>query len=133
MTATGWPRWWRYYRTSAGSSPVGEFLESLPVADRRVVRLAMSLVRREGVAAARHLRGDLYEVRVTTRGVAYRVMFVLEGSRSQVLLAVEAFRKQTQATPGHVLQVAEARVSDWRARGERLRHGRSPAKGKVKE
>lgn len=83
----------------------------------------MALVRREGTLAARHLRDDLYEVRVGVGGRAYRVIFAVEGSRSQVLLGLEAFEKKTQATPGRILNLAEQRLSDWRARGKRQRGG----------
>jgi phage-related protein len=117
-------RRWRYYTTAAGACPVREFLNAVPPSESQVLRLAMVLVRREGLVAARHLRGELYEVRATVRGKAFRILFAAEGGRSQVLLAVDAFTNKTQATPSRVLEVAEQRLADWRARGERNVAGR---------
>ncbi len=57
------------------------------------VRAAMDDVAERGLPAARHLRGDIYEVRSAGDRVAYRILFATEGARGQVLLALEDFRK----------------------------------------
>src|SRR5205085_1764027 len=77
----------------------------------------MEVVRRRGLAAARHLRGDIWEVRVASSGNAYRILFAAEGRFSQILLALEAFQKTTQRTPPATIEVAERRLADWRQRG----------------
>ena len=60
-------RWyWRRYRTPSGGDPVGEFLHDLPADNSRALANAMRLMRGTGVRGARHLRGDLYEVRAQT-------------------------------------------------------------------
>ncbi len=69
--------------------------------------------------AARHLRGDIYEVRVRTREHAYRILLSPEGRGGHVLLAVSAFEKKTRRTPPAEIRVAEARLADWRRRGRR--------------
>jgi phage-related protein len=112
-------RRWRYYRTSAGASPVGDFLAALEAADRDAVRASMRAVRSAGVAAARHVRGDVYEVRAGRGGRAWRVLFATEGESSQVLLAVTAFEKKTAKTPPAELAVAERRLREWRNRARR--------------
>lgn len=114
-------RRWRYYRTVAGVAPVRGFLDELPATDRQVVQQAMALVRREGTRAGRHLRGEIYEVRVATRGRSFRVLFAVEGARGQVLLALDAYIKQTQQVPTRILRRAELRLTDWRTRGQRHR------------
>lgn len=108
---------WRYYRTPAGASPVREFLIALDAADRDRVRLAMLLVAQDGRSAARHLRGDVYEVRAARAGRAWRVLFAAEGRTGHVLLALSAFEKKTQQTPPGELASAENRLRDWRERG----------------
>lgn len=78
----------------------------------------MAAVQRDGVLAARHLRGDIYEVRAKGDGSIYRVLFAREGRRGQVLLALSAFQKKTQRTPRREIELAGRRLTDWRARGD---------------
>ena len=115
-------RRWRFYRTTAGATPVRDFLTSpvLPVADRDEILAAMKDVQVNGLPAARHLHGDIYEVRATGARAAYRVHFATEGTRSQVLLAVSAFNKKTQKTPQTEIATAERRLGDWRSRGRKV-------------
>ena len=105
-------RRWRYYRTAAGASPVADFLGGLAVADRAPVAAAMASVRIGGLPVARHLRGDIYEVRAERAGRAWRVLFADEGARGQVLLAVNGFEKRSQKTPRQELELAERRLDD---------------------
>ena len=65
----------------------------------------------------RHLRGDIWEVRVASSGNAYRILFAAEGRFSQILLALEACQKTTQRTPPATIELAERRLADWRQRG----------------
>jgi hypothetical protein len=53
----------------------------------------MKDVQINGLAVARHLRGEIYEVRASAARAAYRVLFATEGAKSQVLLAVSALTK----------------------------------------
>lgn len=73
----------------------------------------------DGLIAARHLRGEIYEVRADGDRATYRILFALEGSRGQVLLALEAFGKKTRKTPPPAIALAERRLRDWRARARR--------------
>jgi phage-related protein len=77
------------------------------------VTAAMAVVADLGLRQARHLRGEIYEVRATSNGRAFRVLFALEGSRGQILLAVKAFEKKSQRTPARSILLAEARLVDW--------------------
>jgi len=56
----------------------------------------MADVRAEGLRVARHLRGEIYEVRAEGARVSVRVLFAQEGEKGRVLLALEAFEKKTQ-------------------------------------
>jgi phage-related protein len=109
-------RRWRYYRTAAGGDPVRAFLASLDRDDAIAVRTAMYTVRVLGLSAARHLEGDIYEVRAARAGRAWRVLFATEGRTSQVLLAVSGFEKKTRKTPPAELELARRRLRDWRSR-----------------
>ena len=79
-------------------------------------------VRDTGLAAARHLRGEIYEVRAEGDRQTYRILFAPEGRRSQVLLALEGFSKKTQKTPPEKIRLAERRLADWRRRGQGRSH-----------
>lgn len=116
MTGTG-KRRWRDYRTPSGRRPIKEFIDDLTDADAAVVVAAMRDVAEDGLPAARHLRGEIYEVRADGDRQAFRVLFAPEGLRGQVLLSLEAFSKKTQKTPPAKIQLAERRLADWRRRG----------------
>jgi phage-related protein len=111
-------RRWRFYETGSGNRPVRDFLDELPASDAAEIIAAMREVAVTGLTASRHLRGDIWEVRVTGENRAFRVLFAPEGRFGQVLLALEAFAKKTRKTPVSALEVAEKRLSDWRRRGE---------------
>ena len=114
-------RRWRDYRTSSGRRPVREFLDELSDADRAAVLAGMEDVRDRGLRAARHLDGDIWEVRADGDRVIYRLLFAQEGSRGQILLALEGFNKKTRKTPPPVIELAIRRLAVWRRRGDRLR------------
>jgi phage-related protein len=78
----------------------------------------------QGLRAARHLDGDIWEVRVDGERVIYRILFAEEGARGQVLLALHAFNKKTQKTPRATIELAKQRLADWRRRGDQSRVAR---------
>ena len=109
-------RRWRHYATPSGRRPTREFIETLAPHEYARLASAMRAVAENGTNAARHLRGDLYEVR--TQGTTdLRVIFATEGRWSHILLALHAFSKKSQRTPQGHLRLAEDRLRGWRARG----------------
>lgn len=110
---------WRDYVSAAGRRPVKQFLRDLSDDDAAAIVAAMKEVAVEGLRAARHVRGDIYEVRAHAEDASYRVLFAPEGRWGQVFLALEAFSKKTQKTPARAMAVAERRLADWRARSTR--------------
>jgi phage-related protein len=112
-------RQWRDYRTPAGGRPVKAFLDDLTDEEVAAVVAGMKDVAARGLAAAKHLRGDLYEVRADAATRSFRLVFSTEGRYSQVLLSLSAFEKRTQKTPPRELDLAESRLNEWRARGAR--------------
>ena len=111
-------RRWRFYRTAAGHEPVADFLNRLDRDDRAAVAAKLRQVVREGVTAARHLQGEIYEVRAECDPQSFRVLFAQEG-RGRVLLALEALSKKTQRTPPEAIRLAERRLAEWRARDQK--------------
>jgi phage-related protein len=121
-------RRWRDYRTAAGARPVKAFLDELTDDELAAIIAGMKDVARRGLPAAKHLRGDLYEVRADAATRSFRLLFAVEGRFNQVLLSLSAFAKKTQRTPQHELELAEARLREWQARGteQRKRYKSSP-------
>jgi phage-related protein len=112
---------WRDYRTRAGRRPVKEFIDGLTDGDAAEVVAAMAEVREEGLDAARHVHGDIYEVRAEGQDAAFRVLFAQEGKKGRILLALEGFAKKTKKTPPRLILLAERRLADWRSRGRSRR------------
>jgi len=110
-------RRWRDYRTAAGARPVKAFLDKLTDEELAAVVAGMKEIARLGLVVAKHLRGDIYEVRADASTRSFRLLFSAEGKWSQVLLALSGFAKKTQKTPPRELDLAEARLGDWRRRG----------------
>lgn len=110
------PRRWRDYRTAAGARPVRDFLLDLSDDDAAAIVAAMATVRARGLRAARHLKGDIYEVRADGDRQTFRILFAAEGKTSQVLLSLDGFSKKTQRTPPEKIRLAERRLADWRRR-----------------
>jgi phage-related protein len=111
-------RRWRDYKTPAGRSPVEKFIDGLSDGDAAAVLAGMQDVRDHGLRAARHLDGEIWEVRVDGDRVIYRILFAPEGSRGQILLALEGLNKKTQKTPPATIALAKRRLADWRRRGD---------------
>lgn len=111
-------RRWRDYRTAAGGRPVKEFIDSLTDEEAAEVVAAMREVREEGLTAAKHLRGDVCEVKAEAETRSFRILFAKEGQRGHVLLSLSGFIKKTQKTPKTELELAEKRLKDWRVRGK---------------
>jgi hypothetical protein len=71
-------RRWRFYETRSGSRPVREFLDSLSDSDASAVLEEMRSVARQGLREARHLRGEIYEVRSDGDKQTFRILFSSE-------------------------------------------------------
>lgn len=119
-------RRWRDYRTAAGGRPVKEYLDVLLDEEVAAVVAGMKEVVERGLPAAKHLRGDIYEVRADASTRSFRLLFSAEGRFGQVLLSLAAFAKKTQKTPLRELERAEVRLRDWRDRGKAEKPRRRP-------
>ena len=115
MASQGRPRRrrWRDYRTSSGRRPVKRFITALPIGDQAAIAAAMKDIQIHGNVSARHLRGDIYEVRTYASMRQYRILFSTEGRSDQVLLAIHAIVKTTRAVPRGDIDLAERRLRDW--------------------
>jgi len=115
------PRFWKFFANTRGERIVERFIAGQSGPDAAAIAVAMGRVQRRGVQAARHLRGEIFEVRVAGDRKQFRILFATEGGYNQVLLALESFTKKTQKTPSDKIEVAEERLAEWRRRGEEMR------------
>lgn len=88
-------RQWRDYRTDRGRRPVKDFLDELTDDEVAAIVAGMKDVTAHGLPAARHLRGDVYEVRADAATRSFRLLFATEGRYSHVLLSLSVFEKRT--------------------------------------
>jgi phage-related protein len=112
-------RRWRDYRTDRGRRPVKQFLDSLNDEEAADIVAAMSVVAKDGIRAAKHVDGDIYEIKADGDRQTFRVLFAEEGKHDQVLLALVGFSKKQQRLPRETIELAKRRLRDWRARGRR--------------
>jgi phage-related protein len=108
---------WRDYRTASGIRPVKTFVDSLTDDQAAAIVAAMKKIARDGMALARHLRGDVYEVRAEADRQAFRILFAREATF--ILLSLSGFQKKSARTPPNEIRLAERRLADWRRRGAR--------------
>lgn len=100
----------------------------IPVVDKEIDQLyeedavslhaQMTIVRQDGLRAARHLVEDIYEVEAHGVDNSYRLLFCSEGKKGRILLAVVLHEKHTQKTPQPVIELAKQRRDRWRDKGE---------------
>jgi hypothetical protein len=87
------------------------FLDGLSPEDRAEVAAAMADVRKEGLRVARHLRGDIYEVRAQGPYVFVRLLFAQEGERVVCCRLSRGSRRK----PGRLQTDSfRSRRRDWR-------------------
>lgn len=110
-------RRWRVYTTRSGRSPVRDFIETLTDEEAADIAAAMRDVRRNGLAAAKHVEAEIYEVKADSERQTFRILFAQEGLHDQVLLALEGFSKKQQRLPRDRIDLAQRRLRDWRSRG----------------
>ncbi len=120
------PRFWKFFKNARGDRIVEQFITAQAASDAAAIAVAMRRVQEKGVQAARHLRDEIYEVRVAGDKKQFRILFATEGAYNQVLLALESFSKKTQKTPPDKIELAEQRLAEWRRLGEQMRGERAP-------
>ena len=90
-----------FYLEADGSAPVEEFLAGLDLKTKARFRWSLEQLRIRNVQAkqplARHLEGDLWELREESSTNIYRIIYFIFVGRRIVLL--HGFQKKTQRTP----------------------------------
>lgn len=115
-----------FYIDERGESPVEEFLLGLDVRTKARLVWAFEQVRIRNLNAreplVKHLDRELWEVRQSSRGNIYRVIYLFFRGRRIVLL--HGFQKKTQRTPPREIELAARRRNSFIASEERERRSR---------
>ncbi len=106
------------YRSSSGDSPVVDFLEELPEKDQAKIAASLDYLGQRGPSLRRphaaHVRGKLWELRVSLGRHEYRLLyFFMEG---QIVVVAHGFVKKTPAIPAREIETAEKRMKDYEIR-----------------
>ncbi|MBI2863615.1 MAG: type II toxin-antitoxin system RelE/ParE family toxin [Chloroflexi bacterium] len=113
---TGWKT--EFYLEDDGTSPVEEFLDSLDVKTRTRFHWSMEQLRVRNVQAreplARHLEGDLWELREESSTNIFRIIYFFFSGRRIIFL--HGFQKKTQRTPIREIDLARRRFQRFMAR-----------------
>lgn len=118
-TSTEWTI--EFYVEVDGARPVEDFIDSLD--DKTIARFRWSMeqLRVRNVQAreplARHLEGDLWELREESNTNIYRVIYFFFIGRRIVFL--HGFQKQTQKTPRREIETAQRRQKAFLERNKR--------------
>ena len=109
-----------FYVDESGESPVEEFLQGLDKKTLARLDWAIEQLRVRNVQAreplVKHLEGKLWELRRSSDGNIYRVMyFFFTGKR---IIFLHGFQKKTQKTPRKEMDTANKRMDDFLEREE---------------
>lgn len=100
-----------FYATARGEIPAEEYINSLPDAEQARVYRELDLLRQFGVTLgmphARHIEGDLWELRPGPHRVFYCIVI---GRRCVVLCC---YRKRGQKAPQREIARALRYMADW--------------------
>jgi phage-related protein len=104
-----------FYISEAGNSPVEAFLKSLDGKTQARFVWSIEQLRRQNVGAGeplvKHIDGKLWELRRTSDGNIYRLMYFFFVGRRIVF--VHGFQKKTQKTPHREIEIAQTRMEDY--------------------
>lgn len=108
-----------FYRTTANTCPVEEFLDSLTGKQAQKVAWVLRLIEDFDRIPAQYLKKlvnteDIWEVRVQFGNNIFRLLGFFEGDN--LLILTSGFTKKTQKTPPSEIALATTRKEDYLAR-----------------
>lgn len=104
----------KFYKKVSGKQPIIEFLNKLPVDEE--ARIAGCLVNIEKLGfnsprvSFRQVKGALWEIKIKTQRSGYRLFYFC--IRSEILVILHIYKKQSQKAPRKEIEIAEKRMSE---------------------
>lgn len=105
-----------FFETDTSNEPVREWLRKLKAIDKKAIGEDLKTIQFGwplGMPLARHIDGDIWELRCKLSDGIARVLFVLDGN---AMILIHAFVKKQQKTPRPDLDLARSRVKQLRKR-----------------
>lgn len=110
-----------YYETPRGRCPVQDFVDSLDVRSKAKIARTLDLLEQFGVKLgmpfAKHVEGDLWELRTRVGTDQYRIIYFL--FTGGVFILLHGFMKKTGRIPQRDLETARERRKDFLSRRRR--------------
>jgi phage-related protein len=111
-----------YFETAKGRCPVQEFIDSLDTRSKARIARTLDLLEQFGIKLgmpyAKHVEGDLWELRTRVGSSQYRIIYFLYSGGVFILL--HAFTKKSGTIPQQDLRTARDRRAEFLARRRRL-------------
>lgn len=106
----------RFYQTASGTSPVEEFLDSLPDREAQKVTWVLRLLERLDLVPQQYFKKligteHLLEIRTQFGSNNYRFLCFFDGPR--LLIVTNGFSKKQQKTPSQEIELAHRRRTDY--------------------
>ena len=110
-----------YFETAKGRRPVQEFIDSLDTRSKAKIARTLDLLEQFGIKLgmpyAKHVEGDLWELRTRVGSNQYRLIYLLFTGRVFILL--HGFMKKSGRIPQQDLRTARDRRTEFLTRRRR--------------
>jgi len=110
-----------YFETGKGRCPVQEFIDSLDTRSKAKIARALDLLEEFGIKLgmpyAKHVEGDLWELRTRARSNQYRIIYFLY--TRGVFILLHGFTKKSGPIPQQDLRAARDRRAEFLTRRRR--------------
>lgn len=105
-----------FYKTTGGSNPIEDFLDSLSAKQAQKVAWVLNLIEELEIIPGQYFKkmvntDDIWEVRVKIGSNIFRLLGFFDGPK--LLIISYAFQKKTQKTPREAIKTAEQRKQDY--------------------
>ena len=101
-----------FYIKQNGKCPVKEFIDQLQTKDRAKILACLKSVEDLGLESPRvqfrQIRGQLWEIKIRSISAGFRLFYVR--IKSNTLILLHAYQKQSQKAPKNEIEVAEKRM-----------------------
>jgi len=110
----------KFYKANSGSSPITEFLDSLPGKVAKKITWVLSLIEELEIVPTKYLKkvegvSNVYECRIDFGGNTYRLLgFFFQGT---FLVLTNGFMKKTKKIPKEEINLCIKRMKDQLDRG----------------
>lgn len=103
-----------YYTKEDGSSPIKDFIDSLPLKAKARAFKTLELLESYGIQMGephvKHVGKKLWELRVKAQEGIFRFFFTVRQNR--IIILLHGFQKKTEKTPKRELDVALKRMKE---------------------